>query len=117
MGVFFIPFYHGQWVVSGAVTRPARLDDVEILKHLQPNPIQSDHPTLQQMFLPEGFRADQIASEPDVLQPIAFTFDELGRIWVVEAFSYPEKQLAGQGKDRILIFEDFQGTLYQVYLN
>ncbi|MDA7627842.1 c-type cytochrome [Verrucomicrobia bacterium] len=109
LGVLFIPFYHGQWVVSGAVTRPARLDDVEILKHLQPNPIQSDYPTLQQMFLPEGFRADQIASEPDVLQPIAFTFDELGRIWVVEAFSYPEKQPEGQGKDRILIFEDFDG--------
>ena len=48
-------------------------------------------------------------SEPDVLQPIAFTFDELGRMWVVEALSYPQKQLEGEGMDRVLIFEDFDG--------
>lgn len=103
----FIP-----WQAVAAVPRPARLNDVEILKHLQPNPVvlnDPDNATLQQMFLPEGFKAELIASEPDVLQPIAFTFDELGRIWVVEALTYPQKQPAGEGKDRILILEDFDG--------
>src|SRR5438105_5685234 len=35
--------------------------------------------------------------------------DARGRLWVVEAHSYPRKQPEGQGKDRILIFEDTDG--------
>ncbi len=61
------------------------------------------------MYLPEGFRAELVLAEPDVLQPIAFAFDERGRIWVAEAHSYPAKRPAGQGLDRILIFEDGDG--------
>ena len=39
------------------------------------------------MTLPEGFRATLFAGEPDVVQPIAFTFDDRGRLWVVECLS------------------------------
>ena len=112
LAVWTLPFLVAGWQCSGAVARPARLDEVEILKHLRANPAEADasaHSTLQQMYVPDGFKVDLIASEPDVLQPIAFTFDELGRIWIVEAFSYPQKQPKGQGKDRILILEDFDG--------
>ncbi|CAA9400355.1 MAG: hypothetical protein AVDCRST_MAG64-1675, partial [uncultured Phycisphaerae bacterium] len=56
--------------------------------------------------LPEGFRATVFASEPDVVQPIAFTIDARGRLWVAEGLTYPIRAEAGQGKDRILIFED-----------
>lgn len=56
--------------------------------------------------LPEGFRASVFAAEPDVVQPIAFTIDARGRLWVVEALTYPVRAEDGQGKDRILIFED-----------
>ena len=41
------------------------------------------------MTLPEGFKATLFAGEPDVVQPIAFTFDDRGRLWVVENYSYP----------------------------
>jgi putative membrane-bound dehydrogenase-like protein len=62
------------------------------------------------MTLPEGFRATLFAGEPDVKQPIAFTFDDRGRLWVAECYSYP-KWLSDPkaGKDRILIFEDTDG--------
>ena len=61
------------------------------------------------MLVTDGFQAELVAAEPDVQQPIAFTFDELGRLWVVEAYSYPTKQPAGQGKDRVIILEDKDG--------
>jgi putative membrane-bound dehydrogenase-like protein len=41
--------------------------------------------------------------------PVAFAFDERGRIWVAEAYSYPQKQPAGKGLDKIVIFEDRDG--------
>jgi putative membrane-bound dehydrogenase-like protein len=61
------------------------------------------------MTLPAGFRATLFAGEPDVVQPIAFTFDDRGRLWVVECTSYPKWLPAGPGKDRVLIFEDRNG--------
>ena len=61
------------------------------------------------MMLTDGFLAELIAAEPDVHQPIAFTFDERGRLWLAEAFSYPTKQPAGKGLDRVRILEDKEG--------
>ena len=62
------------------------------------------------MTLPEGFRATLFAGEPDVVQPIAFAFDDRGRLWVVECNSYPKWRTGGEGTDRVLIFEDRAGT-------
>ena len=62
--------------------------------------------TVSNFYLPEGFRADLIASEPKVVQPIAFTIDERGRLWVAEALSYPQKRPEGEGLDRITVLED-----------
>jgi len=59
------------------------------------------------MTLPPGFRATLFAGEPDVHQPIAFTIDERGRLWVVENYSYPD--WAPYGRDRVMIYEDTNG--------
>jgi putative membrane-bound dehydrogenase-like protein len=56
------------------------------------------------MTLPEGFKVTLFAGEPDVVQPIAFAFDDRGRLWVVENHSYPDWK--GNAEDRVLIFED-----------
>ncbi|OJW16253.1 MAG: dehydrogenase [Planctomycetales bacterium 71-10] len=61
------------------------------------------------MEAPPGFKVTLYAGEPDVVQPIAFTIDDRGRLWVVESYTYPIRQPEGQGKDRILIFEDSNG--------
>jgi len=58
------------------------------------------------MTVPAGFTVDLIAAEPDLHQPVAFTFDSRGRIWVAEAFTYPQRAPEGEGKDDILVFED-----------
>ncbi|MFO0808166.1 MAG: PVC-type heme-binding CxxCH protein [Gemmataceae bacterium] len=61
------------------------------------------------MTLPPGFKATLFAGEPDLVQPIAFTFDDRGRLWVVENHSYPNWAKDGTGRDRVLIFEDTDG--------
>ncbi len=61
------------------------------------------------MTVPDGFRAQLFAGEPDVKQPIAMAFDDRGRLWIAEAYAYPIRQPEGKGEDRILIFEDVDG--------
>ena len=70
---------------------------------------QSPADALKSMQLPGGFKAELIAAEPDLVQPMAFTFDERGRIWVVEGNSYPKPREVGAGQDRIKILEDKDG--------
>ena len=61
------------------------------------------------MTLPKGFKITLAAAEPDIIRPISFTIDARGRLWVVEGHTYPVPAPEGQGRDRILIFEDTDG--------
>ena len=61
------------------------------------------------MTLPDGFKATLFAGEPDVVQPIAMTFDDRGRLWVVECRSYPKWLEKGEGADAVVMFEDTNG--------
>src|SRR5258708_23610904 len=63
------------------------------------------------LSVPDGFKATLFAAEPDVAQPISMAFDERGRLWVAECYSYessggPWKNTV---RDRIVIFEDTDG--------
>jgi putative membrane-bound dehydrogenase-like protein len=69
----------------------------------------SPEDAVKEMSLPPGFKATLFAGEPDVKQPIAFAIDDRGRLWVAEAYTYPIRAAEGQGKDRILVFEDTNG--------
>src|SRR5688572_13339371 len=78
-----------------------RLKTSPVLRHLKPNPTNAApksgaEQTVSQMHLPEGFKVEVIAAEPDLHQPVAFAWDEKGRLWVVEAYSYPTKRPAGE---------------------
>lgn len=61
------------------------------------------------MTAPPGFDVTLFAGEPDVVQPIAMTFDTRGRLWVVECMSYPGWATDGVGDDRVIILEDTNG--------
>lgn len=67
----------------------------------------------KQMTVPPGFRVELAAGEPVVHQPIGFTIDHRGRLWVAEAYNYPLRAPEGQGRDKIIILEDTNqdGTL------
>jgi putative membrane-bound dehydrogenase-like protein len=57
---------------------------------------------------PPGFRAELFAGEPDVQQPIGFSMDDRGRLWVCENYTYGEAQVGFdlRLRDRIVILED-----------
>ncbi|WP_077919442.1 PVC-type heme-binding CxxCH protein [Spirosoma sp. 209] len=85
--------------------------DIIILPPLDPvlNAGLSGIEAAKAMTLPTGFRITLAAAEPDIVKPICFTFDPRGRLWVVESHTYPVPAPEGQGRDRILIFEDTNG--------
>ena len=59
--------------------------------------------------LPEGFDVQLFASEPEIINPITFTWDERGRLWVVQSQDYPHELENEVGGDRITICEDTDG--------
>ena len=65
----------------------------------------------QQRFkAPPGFEVRLFASEPMVVNPVAMTWDERGRLWVLELYEYPLGAPKGQQpRDRIKILEDTDG--------
>jgi putative membrane-bound dehydrogenase-like protein len=73
-----------------------------------PGPPLSPAEALKKMKVPDGFAVELVASEPDIVNPVAMTFDERGRIWITESVEYPRRD-AGKGRDRIKILEDTKG--------
>ncbi|MDP7014887.1 MAG: hypothetical protein QGG36_03720 [Pirellulaceae bacterium] len=62
---------------------------------------------VKQMSIPDGFDVSIFASEPDIGEPIAFCFDDRGRIWVVENYNYrTRRNHTGEKVTRIQILED-----------
>jgi hypothetical protein len=61
--------------------------------------------------MPAGFTIDVLAAEPEVLNPIAMTWDGRGRLWVAENYTYAEPALKFDLslRDRVLIFTDRDG--------
>ena len=61
-----------------------------------------------QMTLVNGFRANTWAAEPSITQPMAFCWDDRGRLWVAENRDYENRVegFSNAGNSRILILED-----------
>jgi len=94
--------------------------------HAQPFPPAE---ALKHLKVADGFRVQCVAHEPDVRKPVTITFDDRGRMWVIQYLQYPtpnglkpvkvdqylrtvydripEPPPKGpKGADRITIFED-----------
>ncbi len=83
----------------------------EPIPHAQdkpPGPPLSPAEAIAKMTVPAGFSVELVASEPDIVNPVAMTFDERGRIWVTESLEYPRHE-PGPGQDRVKILEDTDG--------
>lgn len=63
------------------------------------------------MTLLDGFVADVWAAEPMMTQPMAFCWDDRGRLWIAENKDYEARGegFSNSGKSRILILEDTDG--------
>ena len=66
--------------------------------------------TVAKFKVPPEFEVKLFAGEPDCINPVAFSIDEKGRVWVLECFEYPSKTPKGKApRDRIVILEDTDG--------
>ncbi len=66
--------------------------------------------SVKRMKVADGFEVKLFAAEPMVVNPIAMTVDEKGRVWVIECFEYPSRTPKGKmPRDRIVILEDTDG--------
>src|SRR4051794_4812109 len=80
----------------------------DVIPHRQdrlPNRPFTPEEAIEAMTVPPGFAVELVASEPDIANPIAMTFDDRGRIWITEGLEYPRKE-AGRGRDRVKDLED-----------
>ena len=75
----------------GAQLQQLPLSPEESVKHIQ---------------IPVDFTLDVFAHEPDVMHPIAMTWDERGRLFVLITKDYPNERKDTGGSDYILICED-----------
>ena len=62
----------------------------------------------ESMTLSDGFQVNVWASEPMITQPMAFCWDDRGRMWVVENRDYENRSsgFSNSGDSRVLILED-----------
>ena len=44
---------------------------------------------VKRMTLPEGFSVRAVATEPMIRQPLSMSFDNRGRLWVLQYLQYP----------------------------
>lgn len=80
----------------------------ELIPHAQdapPGPALSPSEAIAKMQVPPGFVVESVVAEPMIVNPVAMTFDDAGRIWITESLEYPRLS-AGKGRDRIKVLED-----------
>ena len=73
-------------------------------------PFLSPRQAVAQMAIPNGFDVSIFAAEPDIAEPIAFCFDDRGRLWIAENFNYQTRRKhTDEQVSRIQILEDSDG--------
>ena len=71
---------------------------------------RSPQESLKALHVPPGFKAELVASEPLVQDPIFVDWDARGRMWVVEMADYPFHERNGQThRGRVKVLEDTDG--------
>ena len=105
-------------LASGRVPRPiddthaGPLDEIET-NYAGPEIVYRDPADTAAGFtLPEGFEARCFASEqdfPELANPVALSFDERGRLWVLAIPTYPQYLPGVEPADKLLVLEDLDG--------
>jgi len=82
-------------------------------KAFNTDPPDSNPPSPEEMVklieLPPGFNVTLFAGEPDVQQPICMDFDDKGRLWIAECYTYSGGPYETKLRDRVVILEDTDG--------
>ncbi len=83
------------------------------MQAVEPKPDSKPIPakdSLKLLHVPKGFEIELVVSEPDVIDPVAFTWGADGRLWVVEMSDYPlGMDNKGQSGGRVRWLKDTNG--------
>src|SRR4051812_17304503 len=107
-------------VVLGILSAAHRVDAAAAKKAKQPEPPGTEiklervppmtpAQSLASIEVAPGYQIELAAAEPEVVDPIAISFDEFGRMYVVEMRDYSEKDKDFLGRIRLLTDEDGDG--------
>ena len=97
---------------SWKITSNRGPENPELKFNLPPPPILTPEQELKTLRLPKGYKAQLVASEPMIETPIAMSWDDQGRLYVVEMRGYMNDiDAAGEDKPicRISRLEDTDG--------
>lgn len=87
-------------------------DSLAMRREFAESPVLSPSDALKAFRTEAGFKVQLVAAEPQVVVPVAMTFDERGRMWVAEMTGYMP-DTSGTGEDipngKIVILEDTNG--------
>ncbi|GAA0559555.1 DUF7133 domain-containing protein [Chitinophaga japonensis] len=114
-------WYHARYLLAAALLTascqsnpPARKDkpqedSLAMREKYAASPVLDAAAAIEHMQVEEGMQVQLVAGEPDVFVPVAMTFDEKGRMWVVEMMGYMP-DTSGTGEDmrngKVVILED-----------
>src|SRR5499426_1869758 len=70
--------------VKDEIGLPPGVKNTQNLKDVPPSPEEA----VRRFKAPDGFNVTLFAGEPNVCQPIAMAFDDRGRLWVAECYTY-----------------------------
>src|SRR5262249_34489222 len=99
------------WMAGLVARANAQTEPPALIPHGQdraPNAPLSPGEAIRAMTVPPGFAVELVAAEPDVVNPVAMTFDERGGIWTTESLESPRRE-PGPGRDRVKVLEDTDG--------
>lgn len=100
-------------VAGGLAAAPLQSAADDFPAAFNTDPPDSHPPTPAEMLplieVPEGFTVTLFAGEPDVQQPINMEFDDRGRLWVAENYTYSGGPYETKLRDRIVILHDTDG--------
>jgi len=109
-----VTFKDGAMIVSNDDTaklpgKVLRIPYRELLKQPGPPP-RTPQESLKALHVKKGFKAELVANEPLVQDPVWIDWDAKGRMWVVEMGDYPFHEYNGKTySGRVKILEDTDG--------
>lgn len=90
----------------------AKADSIAMRRQFAESPVLSPAQSLEKLQVEDGFTVQLVAAEPQVVVPVAMTFDERGRMYVAEMTGYMPDTV-GTGEEamngKIVILEDTNG--------
>ncbi len=87
-------------------------DSLAIRKSIKEAPVLDANEAIKKMHVEDGFEVKLVAAEPLIAAPVAMSFDNKGRMWVVTMMDYMP-DTSGMGEDaptgKVLILSDVNG--------